>query len=148
MFKNLIYEFKEVQFGSKEYLALLNFRYQNLRKPLGLEWSESDLENENKQYHFGVLFKNKIIGSCLLKKISGRQARIRQMAIKEEFQNLGLGKKLLNFVETYAKNKKYSNIIITARFSAVGFYKKQGFNAVGNKFIDVTVVSIMMKKNI
>lgn len=137
---------RKIKFGSKDYYDLLEFRYINLRKPLNINWSSEDLKNENEQIHFALVKKNKIIGSCLLKQLGKKDARIRQMAISKEFQNNGYGKKLLRYAENYAFKQNIIKINIIARLSAVGFYIKEGYAKKGKVFIDVTVKSIKMIK--
>jgi len=136
----------EVNFGTKEYQSLLDFRYINLRKPLNLQWSSEDLDNEQNQIHCALFINNQIHGSCLIKSENNKIVRIRQMAISKEFQQKGYGKKLLVFAESLVFKKKFSKIIITARLSALEFYLKSGYKVIGEKFIDVTVESIKMFK--
>ena len=136
----------QVSFGTKEYQSLVDFRYINLRKPLGLQWSSEDLDDEQNQIHCVLFIDNQIHGSCLIKSENNKVVRIRQMAISKEFQNKGFGKKLLFFAESLAFEKKISKIIITARLSALQFYLKSGYKVIGKKFIDVTVESIKMVK--
>ena len=136
----------EVTYGTKEYQSLLDFRYINLRKPLNLQWSSEDLDNEQNQIHCALFINNQIHGSCLIKSENNKVVRIRQMAISKEFQQKGYGKKLLVFAESLVFKKKFSKIIITARLSALEFYLKSGYKVIGKKFIDVTVESIKMVK--
>ena len=137
---------RQIEFGTKNYHELVKFRYFNLRKPLNIKWNSDDLKNENEQIHFALIKKNKIIGSCLLKYLDNKNARIRQMAISKEFQNNGYGKKLLRFVEQYAISHNVIRINIIARISAIGFYLNEGYEKDGKTFIDVTVKSIKMIK--
>ena len=139
---------KTIEFGSKDYEKLLAFRFENLRKPLGLLWTENDLRLESKQTHFALYNGKRIVGSCLLKKISNRKIRLRQMAIDVKFQRKKLGLMLLEHAENYSKSKLFNEIIIIARVSAYFFYRKNGFYPVGKIFSDVTVDSIKMIKKI
>lgn len=139
---------KEIKFGSKDYEKLLTFRFENLRKPLGLVWTENDLKLECKQIHFALYNRKRIIGSCLLKKISKKKVRLRQMAIDVKFQKKKLGTMLLKHAENYSKSNLYNEIIIIARLSAYFFYRKNGFHPVGKIFSDVTVDSVNMIKKI
>jgi len=126
----------------------LNFRFQNLRKPLNLEWSKNDLMNEDQQIHFALKNINEIVGSFCLKKIDCSTIRLRQMAIKKNLQKQGYGSSILKFTEKFAVENNYKKIIIIARLSAMDFYKKNFFKTSGNIFIDVTVKSIKMYKEI
>jgi histone acetyltransferase (RNA polymerase elongator complex component) len=141
-------QIKEINYYSKEYQKLLNFRFQNLRKPLNLEWSKNDLMNEDQQIHFALKNINEIVGSFCLKKIDCSTIRLRQMAIKKNLQKQGYGSSILKFTEKFAVENNYKKIIIIARLSAMDFYKKNFFKTSGNIFIDVTVKSIKMYKEI
>jgi len=141
-------QIKEINYYSEEYLKLLNFRFNNLRKPLNLEWSKLDLLNENQQIHFALINQCGIFGSFCLKKIDSSTIRLRQMAIEKKYQKQGYGSTILIFIEKYAIEKKYKKIILTARLTALDFYKKKKFKTSGNIFNDVTVDSINMYKNI
>ena len=126
----------------------MNFRFQNLRKPLNLEWSKNDLMNEDQQNHFALKNQNEIVGSFCLKKIDCSTIRLRQMAIEKKLQKQGYGSSILKFTEKFAIMNNYKKIIIIARLSAIDFYKKKFFKTSGNIFIDVTVKSIKMYKEI
>jgi histone acetyltransferase (RNA polymerase elongator complex component) len=141
-------QIKEINYHSKEYQRLLDFRFNNLRKPLNLEWSKEDLLNENKQIHFALKNQSEIIGSFCLKKIDCSTIRLRQMAIEKKFQKQGYGSNILKFTEKFATKNNYKKIIIVARLSALDFYKKNFFKTSGNIFTDVTVSSINMYKKI
>jgi len=141
-------QIKEINYYSEEYQKLLNFRFQNLRKPLNLEWSKNDLMNEDQQNHFALKNQNEIVGSFCLKKIDCSTIRLRQMAIEKKLQKQGYGSSILKFTEKFAIMNNYKKIIIIARLSAIDFYKKNFFKTSGNIFIDVTVKSIKMYKEI
>ena len=141
-------QIKEINYHSEEYQRLLNFRFNNLRKPLNLEWSKEDLLNENKQIHFALKNQSEIVGSFCLKKINCSTIRLRQMAIEKKFQKQGYGSSILKFTEKFAIKNNYKKIIIIARLSALDFYKKNLFKTSGKIFTDVTVSSINMYKKI
>ena len=87
-----------------------------------------------------------IIGSFCLKKIDIQKIKLRQMAIKKEYQKKGYGSEVIRFVESFAVLNNYKIIILTARLSAIEFYEKNLFKTSGNIFNDVTVDSIKMFK--
>ena len=126
----------------------MDFRFNNLRKPLNLEWSKEDLLNENKQIHFALKNQSEIIGSFCLKKIDCSTIRLRQMAIEKKFQKQGYGSSILKFTEKFSIKNNYKKIIIIARLSALDFYKKNFFKTSGNIFTEVKVSSINMYKKI
>jgi histone acetyltransferase (RNA polymerase elongator complex component) len=141
-------QIKEINYYSEEYQKLLNFRFNNLRKPLNLKWSKEDLLNENQQNHFALKNQSEIVGSFCLKKIDCSTIRLRQMAIEKKWQRQGYGSSILKYTEKFAIKNNYKKIIIIARLSALDFYKKNFFKTSGNIFTDVTVNSINMYKKI
>ncbi len=54
---------------------------------------------------------------------------IHDLAIKKKFQRQSIGKELMFFVETYARNKKVKRIYFgtNKKSSAIKFYKKIGY---------------------
>ena len=141
-------QIKEINYHSEEYQRLLNFRFNNLRKPLNLNWSKEDLLNENQQNHFALKNQSEIVGSFCLKKIDCSTIRLRQMAIEKKWQRQGYGSSILKFTEKFAIKNNYKKIIIIARLSALDFYKKKFFKTSGNIFTHVKVNSINMYKKI
>ena len=54
---------------------------------------------------------------------------IEDLAVKQEFKRQGIGKKLTDFIESYAKKKKIKSIYFSTnkKSDAVKFYQKQGY---------------------
>ncbi|HDK41801.1 MAG TPA: GNAT family N-acetyltransferase [Candidatus Pacearchaeota archaeon] len=54
---------------------------------------------------------------------------IEDLAVKENCQKQGIGKKLMDYIEHYAKNKKVKYIFFTThkKSSSVKFYQKRGY---------------------
>ena len=126
----------------------MDFRFNNLSKPLNLNRSEEDLLSENQQNHFALKNQRAIGGSFCLKKIDCSTIRLGQMTIEKKWQRQGYGSSILKFTEKFAIKNNYKKIIIIARLSALDFYKKNFFKTSGNIFTDVTVNSINMYKKI
>lgn len=60
-------------------------------------------------------------------------AYIRMIAVKKEFRNTGIGKKLIEFVEALAfeHNRNIFLICASTNLSAIDFYKRIGFEEIG-----------------
>ena len=56
------------------------------------------------------------------------------MVVSPSHQHQGYGEKLLLEIMQTAKNKGAKNIMLNARTTAVGFYKKLGFQQVGHVY--------------
>lgn len=104
--------------------------------------------------HFG-LFTDRLIGVISLFEIKNplfadsNQIQVRGMAILDEFQRLGLGEKLLLSCENSLLAKEYTLLWFNARESAVGFYKKLGYQTIGALFeIEGVGAHFIMYKNL
>jgi GNAT superfamily N-acetyltransferase len=140
-------EITMVPFGTPLYERTKRFREALLRTPLGLELSEQDLAGEQSQIHIAAVDRVGVVrGTVLLKPISEDTVKLRQMAVCDKVQGAGLGRKLVTFAEQVAKERGFKIIEMHARVSALGFYEKLGYATEGEKFIEVTVPTILMKK--
>lgn len=79
-----------------------------------------------------ALINRKIVGVIVFKLEQyweGKVLIIEDLAVKEEFKKRGIGKSLLNFIESYAKNKNIKRILFTTnkKSKAINFYKKLGY---------------------
>ena len=79
--------------------------------------------------------ENTVLGVCRLQLNSPEEAQLRFMAVKENTQGLGIGKKLIAFAELEANEKGASKIILQSREIAVEFYKKCGYTVVKKSFL-------------
>lgn len=89
-----------------------------------------DLTNKNFKY-FTIEYENKIIGYISFSYII--DIEIEAIVVKKDFQRLGLGTLLLNFVFEFAKTKNIENIFLEVRVSntpARKLYYKCGFKEI------------------
>jgi predicted GNAT family N-acyltransferase len=139
---------KKIDHGSPEYLLMVELRYRLLRKPLGLEFSELELENEKQDILLGAFENQILIGCCILTPIDSGTVRMRQMAVREDHQSKGFGRFLMAFAEETALALGYQNLIMHARDTATGFYKKLGYHITGEKFEEVSIPHYTMSKQL
>ena len=115
----------------KEYQKYYDLRWRILRKrwnqPRG---SEKD-ELEGQSIHLMACKKGKPLSVGRVHFNSSEEAQIRYMAVEEGLQGKGVGTIILKELEKSAKRKGANHIILNARESAVGFYKKQEYRIVG-----------------
>lgn len=139
--------FSLLVYNGAEYKAMVDLRYEVLRKPLGLIFSPEELAKEKDDLLLGVFDDERLVGCCILSP-SGNALKLRQMAVDPYRQKAGIGKALLNFAETVAKEKKYPTIQLHARETAVSFYLKAGYTVSGNTFIEVGIPHYRMEKTV
>lgn len=90
--------------------------------------------------HFGAFENENIVGilSCYPQKnalINQSSAwQLRAVAVSEHIQGQGIGKLLLNVVERHTIDAGGQCLWANARKSAIGFYKKAGYQVMGDEF--------------
>ncbi len=62
------------------------------------------------------------------------QYQIRGMAVLDKFQKKNFGRMLVEYSEEFLKSKDTQLIWFNARASAVGFYKRLGYQSIGEAF--------------
>jgi len=139
---------KQIDHGSAEYKKMVELRKEILRKPLGLDFSEADLENEKDDTFIAAYDDDEMFGCCMLCKIDDERVKLRQMAVHEDVQGKGLGAAILNFAENIARDKGYKTIFMHARESAVGFYEKLGYQINSDVFKEVNIPHYVMEKRL
>lgn len=143
-----MYTIKTFAYGSTEYQQALVLRYKVLRQPLGLKFTEAELMKDEHDIHMG-LFDGNVILACLILTLQPEgKIKMRQVAVNESKQGQGLGKMLSLEVEKYAKQHGYTLIYCHARKVAAPFYKKMGYNIVGDEFTEVNIPHYLMEKSV
>lgn len=90
--------------------------------------------------HFGLFMEDKLAGIISLFKNNSPlfsqeyQYQIRGMAVLEEYQKYGLGRQLVAHSEEFLKSTATELIWFNAREIAVNFYKKSGYQVIGDAF--------------
>ncbi len=142
---------KLLDFKSDEHERSIEIRREILRIPLGLEFTNEELENEVDQFHFAVFNEDKMLGVLLLKQAeTGRfdVLKMRQVAVLESAQGLGAGTFMVEFAEQWAQSKNYHLIELHARQTAVDFYLKLSYELVGDEFQEVGIPHFKMLKSL
>jgi len=139
---------KIIDHGSKEYKQMIDLRYQMLRKPLGLSFSNDELVEETNNILLGCFDDDKLEGCCMLVPIGSLTLQLRQMAVTSGLQGKGIGRVLMQFAENISRDRGYKKIIMHARKTATGFYEKLGYKKVGNEFTEVTIPHYTMEKEL
>ena len=120
-----------------------------LRAPLGLTWSKADLQGESEQLHFALVDESGTLIACVVVNLLDVDtAKVRQMAVDEPRRAIGAGRRLLGGVEEILREKGIRRIEMDARDTAVGFYRKLGYEIEGEEFTQVTIPHFRMTKAI
>lgn len=139
---------KLIDHGSREYQQMVELRRAILRKPLGIDFEQKELEREKEDILIGCFEDDKLEGCCLLTKVDDKTVRLRQMAVLSGLQGKGFGRALMQFAENLARDRGYKTITMHARKTAVGFYEKLGYKVNSAEFQEISIPHYIMDKEL
>lgn len=139
---------KQIYHGSKDYAQMVKLRYELMRKPLGLNFTDEELAREKDDILIGAFDEDTIIGCCLLTKVNAQCTRMRQMAVQKNRQGMGIGESMIQFAENIARDKGFKILMMHARETAIGFYERYGYKVKGDEFIEVNIPHRLMEKRL
>ena len=123
-------------------------REEILRKPLNLEYTPEELLAEADSFHLACIHSETLVGCLVLRPESDSRLRMRQFAVRADFQGQGIGRALVTYAEEFARARGYQEIMLHARETAIGFYEKLGYRKEGSRFTEVTIPHFAMRKQL
>lgn len=114
----------------EEFFNYFDLRWRILRAPWNQPKGSEQDELEGKAIHIIAVEDDKIIGCGRAHFNDGEEAQIRYMAIENEWQGQGIGKKILEALENKVVEKGAKKIILHARENVVKFYERNGYKVV------------------
>ena len=139
---------KIIDYGSPEYRQMVQLRNEILRKPLGLHFTEEELEKEKENLLVAAYEDDHLLGCCMLVEEDPQTVRLRQMAVINDLQGKGIGSALMTFAENLARDRGYQRITMHARKNSVGFYEKMGYKPISDEFEEITIPHYIMEKQL
>ena len=98
-----------------------------LRRPLNLPRGSEQDGLEKYSFHIAAYNNQKIIGVGRLHAEPDNTVRIRYMAVRDNYQNQGIGSRILKELEQYARTNNQRVCWLYAREEAINFYSKNGY---------------------
>jgi GNAT superfamily N-acetyltransferase len=138
--------FREFLPGSPEHHEALKLRELILRAPLGLDFTEDELALESACFHIGGFDGGRLVAVLLLKPLDDRTAKMRQVAVSDSLQGLGIGAGMVAYAEEFARERGFTEVIAHARGTALGFYRKLGYSIRGEPFLETTIPHQLVAK--
>lgn len=139
---------KIIDHGSAEYNEMIRLRDDILRRPLGLSFSQEELDKEKEEILIAAFEEDKMLGCCMLVREDQGIVRLRQMAVSNNLQGKGIGRALMIFAENIARDRGFRKLVMHARKTAVGFYERLGYEIASEEFQEVTIPHFSMEKRL
>ncbi len=139
-------EIRVVEPGSSAYDQVLLLRRRVLRWPLGLDFTQQDLDSERCDVHLAGFDGGEPVACAVLTDVGGI-AKMRQVAVDPDRQRSGLGRRIVEAFEGEAVRRGYSEIVLNAREAAVPFYLSLGYEVTG-ELVEVGIPHRSMRKRV
>lgn len=140
---------RPVEFGSPEYAATVELRREILRRPLGLDFTPEQLGAEGSDTHLAMFSDEGEVWACLILTPKDTVTlKMRQVAVLASLQGRGLGRKLVEASEVWARENGFRVIVLNARDTAVAFYEAQGYVVEDEPFEEVGIPHRAMRKTL
>lgn len=139
---------KKIEYGSKEYDETVHLRNEVFRKPWGLDIKDDDLSPDKEMDIYGAYLDNNLIATVFLTEHEKDTARVRNVAIYEEYRGHGLGRYLMDFAEDIARKEGYKKVYLMGRVTVEDFYKKLGYSTIGQPYDYRTIPHVDMIKEL
>ena len=123
-----------------------NLRIEALLSPIGIPSSFIVPGKEKDDVFIGAFENDRIIGCCILTKMENQVMQLRQMAVHPEYQGKKIGASIVKFAELVAKENGFKLLMMHARNPVIDFYKKCGYDIVGEEFFEVGMGHHRMEK--
>ncbi|MGZ3881720.1 MAG: GNAT family N-acetyltransferase [Flavisolibacter sp.] len=136
----------QIDFESDDYLHMIALRVSQLLEPIGVPASYIDRETEKKDLLIGAFQENEMIGCCVLTARQDGEVQLRQMAVRSDYRGKGIGAKILEFAESFAREKNFTTLMMHARDPVIGFYEKCGYEIYDAPFSEVGIGHHKMRK--
>jgi len=124
----LAMKFKFIKPQGPEYCAERMLRWEVLRKPLGMPPGSEALPEDELSLHLVALQEKNVVGCVCFHPETEIQGRIYQMAISEDYQGNGFGRKLIYTLENSLIKRGIREVYIYARQESEGFYQRMGYH--------------------
>jgi len=137
-----------VEHGTAEYEALVELRRMILRAPLGLDFSQEELEQEADQFQLGAWVEERAVGTLVLNPLNTDDVQMRQVAVDASCQGQGIGRALVLEAERHAQERGFQTILAHARLTAVPFYESLGYDVDPVEYLEVGIPHQTVQKSL
>jgi predicted GNAT family N-acyltransferase len=116
----------------EEFTRLYELRWQVLRAPWGEPpGSERDATDSDAEHALIQDDAGQPLAAGRLHFNSPDEAQIRYMAVADAARGQGLGRRIVEYLESIARDRGATSVVLNAREEVAGFYESMGYQIVG-----------------
>ncbi|MBN8207271.1 GNAT family N-acetyltransferase [Bacillus sp. NTK071] len=104
-------------------------------------------EHEKDAIHFVAYDHSTPVAAGRIR-VLDQKAKVERICVLRSYRKTGLGQELMNTIEKQAKKLELSKTKLNAQLTAVGFYKKLGYETVSGEFMDAGIPHVTMTKEL
>jgi predicted GNAT family N-acyltransferase len=136
--------------SEEEFERLYELRWQVLRAPWGEPpGSERDATDADSEHALIQDADGEPLAAGRLHFNSRDEAQIRYMAVAESARGQGLGRCIVEYLETLARDRGAKTVVLNAREEVAGFYQTMGYEIIGaGPTLFGTVKHVRMQKQL
>ena len=108
---------------------------------------EFDAE-DNRSWHVVVYDGEKAVATGRVFSDSEAEYHIGRVAVLKEYRSCGIGRIVMNALEQKAKELGAETVRLGAQCQAEGFYKKAGYESIGERFLEQMCPHVTMIKKL
>ncbi|MCZ6463919.1 MAG: GNAT family N-acetyltransferase [Proteobacteria bacterium] len=97
--------------------------------------------------HFLAHWNQRPVGTARLRPLPG-EAKAERVAVVEAVRGLGVGRLLMEALETHAARTGFPRLVLHAQESAIDFYTRLGYEAEGERFLEADILHLAMAKRL
>jgi predicted GNAT family N-acyltransferase len=137
-----------IEHGSALYNKMIELRLHVLLNPIGVPETYIERKKEKDDFLIGAFSDDVLIGCCVLTPRNKDVIQLRQMAVLTTLQGKGVGAAIVAFAEEIAASNGFKLLMMHARSVVVDFYKRCGYEVVGDEFEEVGISHYKMQKRL
>lgn len=130
------------------YLDAVKIRHQVFVQEQGVPLNREIDKDEAYAIHFVLYEDGHPLATARLLPLADHKIKLQRMAVVKTSRGKGLGLKVIQAAEIFAKEQHFTEIFLGAQLTAEAFYQKAGYLPYGKTFLDAGIQHIAMKKRL
>ncbi len=96
--------------------------------------------------HLIAFLDEKAVGTARIRFLEDQTAKVERVAVLPEVRGQGIGRKLMDYIETFLADRQVTEVYMHAQEPVREFYQNLGFVPEGKEFEEAGIPHIVMRK--